>query len=108
MHSGGVKNVWDSLVSLSEQSGVGQGRAAGQNNSWCSHSCASLATPTHYAAAGLLNNTLSTRLQHYIAPPHGAIHYITKTETLCWWICYIFDYSWLYSYLILEVASLIF
>ena len=25
MHSGGVKNVWDSLVSLSEQSGVGQG-----------------------------------------------------------------------------------
>ena len=25
MHSGRVKNVWDSLVSLSEQSGVGQG-----------------------------------------------------------------------------------
>ena len=94
MHSGGVKNVWDSLVSLSEQSGVGQGRAAGQNNSWCSHSCASLATPTHYAAAGLLNNTLSTRLQHYIAPPHGAIHHENRNIVLV--MCYIFGYSWLF------------
>ena len=97
MHSGGVKNVWDSLVSLSEQSGVGQGRAAGQNNSWCSHSCASLATPTHYAAAGLLNNTLSTRLQHYIAT--------SRKQKLC-----VGDMLVIlgYSFLILEVASLIF
>ena len=55
--------------------------AADPNNSWCSHSCATLATPTHYAAAGLLNNTLSTRLQHYIATSTRC--YTSRKQKLC-------------------------